>query len=96
MRNYLKLGDWNAVCKVCAFKFKASQLMLRWDGVRVCKDCYEERHPSDLYRYTGHESAPPWTSPEPTDVFTDVSGVITTELDTEIISEIGLYLFTET
>lgn len=69
-----KLGDWNAVCDVCGFKKKASELLERWDGLRVCKDDFELRHPSDLYRGpTGPESQVPWTRPEPADVSVDVT-----------------------
>ena len=73
-RSYAKKGDWNSICEVCGFKFKASRLKLRWDGLRVCSEDWEPRHPMDLYRGPiGTESQVPWTSPEPTDVLIDVS-----------------------
>lgn len=61
----LKIGDWNAICDVCGFEYKASQLKKRWDGLMVCEKDFEHRHPSDLYRFTSREKSPPWTRPEP-------------------------------
>jgi hypothetical protein len=42
------LGDTNAVCDVCGFKFKGSQLRKRWDGAMVCNKDHEPRHPQDF------------------------------------------------
>ena len=75
--NYLKLGDWNAVCEVCDFEFKASELIKRWDGVYVCKEDYEPRHPSDFYRGRTENTSVPWTRPEQ-----DGEDVSPTRLDT--------------
>lgn len=73
-RTYAKLGDYNAICEVCGFKFKASQLKDRWDGLKVCKEDWEPRHPQDMIKGPiGTESTVPWTSPEPTDVEVDVT-----------------------
>lgn len=41
------LGDSNAICDVCGFKHKASQLRKRWDGAMVCSADFELRHPQD-------------------------------------------------
>lgn len=72
MRNYYVAGDWNAICDVCGFEFKASMLKKRWDGVMVCDKDYETRHPQDFLRVAKEEIAPPWTRPEPEDVFITV------------------------
>lgn len=68
------IGDWNAICDVCGFEYKASKLRKRWDGLMVCKEDWETRHPQDLYRFPeGTESVVPWTRPEPSDTFvTDI------------------------
>lgn len=42
--------SWNAVCDVCGFEYKANELRKRWDGLMVCKDDWEVRHPLDFYR----------------------------------------------
>lgn len=42
--------NYNALCDVCQFKFKASQLRKRWDGLMVCDADWETRHPLDFYQ----------------------------------------------
>lgn len=74
-KDYLKLGDWNALCDVCGFKFKASQLRKRWDGYMVCKQDFEERHPQDLIRLPKERQAAPWVRPVPPDTFVVVKPV---------------------
>lgn len=76
--SYYKLGSYNAVCQVCGFEFKADQLKKRWDGLIVCSQDFETRHPSDLYRPPTERGPLPWTSPEPTDNTTDVDYVAST------------------
>ena len=61
-------GDWKAVCDVCAFTFKASELKDRWDGLKVCVKDWEPRHSLDLLKAPKGEKALPWTRPESTDV----------------------------
>lgn len=74
MNTIAKLGDRNVVCDVCYRKLKASELRLRWDGKRVCKEDFEVRHPSDFVRADYHEGSPEWTRPEPAaDTFVDTS-----------------------
>ena len=73
MLNYYKSGDWNAICAVCGFKYKASQLQKRWDGIYVCKDDYEVRHPQDFVRSRPDQKPLPFTSSEPDDLFTSVT-----------------------
>jgi hypothetical protein len=68
-RGYFKLGDYNAICRVCGFKRKASELKLRWDGVYVCRQDWEIRQPQDFVRGCPEEVAPEWTQPEPPDQF---------------------------
>lgn len=70
-RDYFKLGDHNTICYVCGFKRKASEMMLRWDGVYVCKEDWETRQPQDFVRSAPEETAPEWTQPEPPDNFID-------------------------
>ena len=71
--DYLKLGDWNAICAVCGFKYKASQLQKRWDGIYVCASDFESRHPQDFVRARPDQHPLPFTSPEPSDLFTSVT-----------------------
>jgi hypothetical protein len=79
MRNYLVLGQYNCICDRCGFEFKSGQLRKEWTGLMVCDGCWEPRHPQDLIRVPKEEIAPPWTRPEPAEVFVDIPEVITTE-----------------
>jgi len=58
-------GLWNAICDRCGLKFKSNQLRLEWDGLRVCDDCWEPRHPQELTRPIPDQPALPWTRPDP-------------------------------
>ena len=69
MRNYFVPGAWNAVCDRCGLKKKSFMLKEEWTGLRVCKDCYEVRHPQDLIRVPKEDTATAWSRPESTDVF---------------------------
>lgn len=62
-------GEYNAICDVCGFKYKASELTRRWDGLMVCKEDYEPRHPQDFIRPIPDQQKLEWTRPEATDTF---------------------------
>lgn len=59
-----KSGSWNAICDECGFKFKSEELKLRWDGLMVCPEDWEIRHPQELIRAIPDQSRLPWTRPE--------------------------------
>lgn len=74
-QNTLSLGDWNAECDVCGFKFKTSDLRERWDGLKCCADDWEQRHPSDFFKVPPEDQSVPYTRPPSTDAGgTDISG----------------------
>jgi hypothetical protein len=93
--NYYKPGSWNADCAVCGFRFKADELLERWDGQQVCKHDYESRHPADLLRVPKEDPSVPWTSQEPTDVFIETIDALTTEEGVELTTEEGAILQAE-
>ena len=66
-----KKGSWKCVCDVCGFEFLSQQLKKRWDGLMVCRDDWETRHPQDFVRPV-KESQVLWTRVELADVFIDV------------------------
>lgn len=70
--DYFKDGDWNGICDRCGQKYKASQLKLTWDNLRVCPRDFEVRHPQDFVKGVMDNQTPPFTVPEPPDVFVDV------------------------
>jgi hypothetical protein len=57
-------GSYNAICAVCGFKFKASELIRRWDGLLVDKACWEPRHPQEFIRAKHDEKPLPFTRPD--------------------------------
>lgn len=59
------LGDSNAICDCCGFKFKQSQLRKRWDGAMVCSKDWETRHPQDLVKARPERSIVKDARPEP-------------------------------
>ena len=65
MKNHLILGNWNALCDSCGRKFKASDLKKRWDGLIVCEEDWEQRHPQDLLRVQREQISVPWSRPYP-------------------------------
>ena len=67
--SFFKPGNWNAICYVCGFERKSSEMRLRWDGVYVCQEDWEIRQPQDFVRGLPEEIAPPWTQPEAPDQF---------------------------
>ena len=69
MRNWLKTGDYNAICDSCGRKFKASTMLKRWDGLFVCKDDWEVKHPQLSLRVQGDKQWVPIPRPEATDYF---------------------------
>jgi hypothetical protein len=63
--DYFKLGTYNAICYVCGFRRKADEMLLRWDGVYVCKEDWEIRQPQDFVRPANQDpESLPWTQPE--------------------------------
>lgn len=63
-KDYLKNGDYNAICDSCGFKFKASELRKRWDGFMVDDACWEPRHPQDFLKAVKESSQNlPWSRP---------------------------------
>lgn len=71
-RNSVEWGNWNAICDICGFKFKASEMRKKWDGTMVCKQDYEIRHPQDFLRVRGDKPSVPWARPEPDDDFVSI------------------------
>jgi hypothetical protein len=66
--SYYKRGDWLAICDVCGFRYNATELRLRWDGLRVCPKDFEVRQPQDFVRGVKDIQAPPWTRTPPEDI----------------------------
>jgi hypothetical protein len=59
-----ELGQWKCQCDRCGFWFKARQLRKEWNGLRVCGDCWEPRHPQDFVKGKADRQAPVWVRPD--------------------------------
>lgn len=80
-------GQWNVVCSRCGCQYKARQLRLEWNGLRVCSgpgtnDCWDPKHPQMSVTGKADKQAPPWTQPEGIDRFigTDVPPITQADL----------------
>lgn len=69
-----KPGDWLVECMRCGRMFKGSELLRTWDGLYVCQEDWEPKHPQLTVRGVQDITRTPWSSPEPPDVFTDDIG----------------------
>lgn len=72
-----KSGDWWICCDVCSKQIYASESLKRWDGLIVCKDDFETRHPQDLIHVRPERQTVPFTRPEPEDQFVVVDYIDT-------------------
>ncbi len=69
------LGEWSVICDISGFKCKASETVLRWDGLRVLRRFSEERQPQDFVRGVRDNPSVPWTRPEQDNDFLEVGDV---------------------
>ena len=84
-KSYLRLGSWNAICDRCGRKFKAYQLRRTWDGLMVCEDDWETRHPQELLRTVKDTQKLPWTKPEASDTFVESGNLCTLSGRTPVV-----------
>jgi len=70
-RTRYKKGDWNVIEDIGGKQVKSSKTQLRWDGHRVLKCDYEERHPQDFIRAIPDDPSVPWTRSESQDNYLD-------------------------
>jgi len=65
--SYYKKGSWNSICDRCGFEFKMHQLRKDWQGLMVCREDWEPRHPQDFLRTRPEHAGVPIARPEPED-----------------------------
>lgn len=68
-RNWFKSGEWNVWCMVCNRKIKSGEALKRWDGLIVCHEDFENRHPMDFLRTRQERITVPFSSPTSFDLF---------------------------
>jgi hypothetical protein len=72
--DFFRPGSWNNVCQQCGLVFKAEDISLEWDGLRVCPKCLDYRHPQELVRPVVDPTPPRWTSPQVDNFLTNLGG----------------------
>jgi hypothetical protein len=65
-------GEWKVVCDVCGFQFPSGDVKKRWDGLIVCHNDWETRHPQDFLKVKSETRTPPFVRTEPEPVFREV------------------------
>jgi hypothetical protein len=88
-------GDFWRICEVCGFKTRASQTTRRWDGLFVCFEDFETRHPQDFVRGRIDRQNVPNPRPEPPDVFIGPGEQLMTETGEFLFTEDGAYIEVE-
>ena len=81
-------GDFWRICDSCGFKKRASETRKRWDGLIVCADDWEPRHPQDFVKGKADWQNVPNPRLEPVNTFI---GPLQTELTADV-SASGLSL----
>lgn len=70
-------GDFYRYCDKCGFKKRASRTFRTWDGLYVCSEDFETRHPQDFVRGRKDNQNVPNARPEPVN---SIIGPLTTTL----------------
>lgn len=86
--------EYNAICDVCGWKFKASELRQRWDGYMVCDKDWEQRNILDFYKPRNDSHKLPWVRTDSTDIETTWTPAfvnVTQVLGTGTITTTGTY-----
>lgn len=72
--------DFNRICDRTGFKVKACDTLMEWNGLIVCREDWEPRHPQDFVRGKRDNQRVPHPRPEPDDVFLDANDVTPDDL----------------
>ena len=70
-------GDYWKICDRCGFRKRSSETFRTWDGLYVCREDFESRHPQDFVRGRKDLQNVPDARPEPVD---NLVGPLTTAL----------------
>ncbi len=58
------MGEWISNCDICGFRFHSSDLKENWQGLMVCREDFEVRHPQDFLKGVPDDPSVPWSRPE--------------------------------
>jgi len=67
--DFLRVGDYNAICDVCGRKFKFSRLRQKWDNTWACEQDWEPRQPQDYLRGIPDNMSVPLSRLDPPNLF---------------------------
>ena len=85
-------GKWLCICQRCGSKFLNDEVEKEWTGLLVCKKrCLDMRHPQDFVRSVPDDQSVPYTSPEPADVFVDVTYIADTVGTQDLVVPSGTF-----
>lgn len=76
---YVKGDPW-AICDVCGFKHRKSELRKRWDGLTVCEPDWEPRHPQESVRGRKDKIFVDNPKPRPADIFVEPGDITRDDL----------------
>lgn len=62
-------GDYWMICDRCGFKRRRSQMQKTWDGLWVCPEDFETRHPQDYVKGVVDKQSVPVARPEPDPIY---------------------------
>ena len=75
--DFLRVGNYNMICDKCGFKFKNTDIRVQWDGLQVCKGCWEVRQPQDFVRGVKDSQQVPIARVDASPTFTDTATSLT-------------------
>ena len=67
--DFLRVGDYNAICDVCGRKFKFSRLRQKWDNTWACEQDWEPRQPQDYLKGIMDNMSVTLSRPDPPNLF---------------------------
>ena len=82
--DFLRVGDYNAICDVCGRKFKFSRLRQKWDNTWACEQDWEPRQPQDYLKGIKDNMSVPLSRPDPPNLF--IQDVTVTEIPNIFLS----------
>lgn len=80
MKTNHRIGSYNVICDRCGFKLDAGQTRMEWQGLRVCKSCWEPRHPQDFVRGRVDKQRVPNPRPDPTPIYLTTNEITSDDL----------------
>lgn len=73
-------GDPKAICDRCGFTHNLSALRKEWTGLKVCRECWDPRHPQEFVHGVADRQSVSDPRPEPDDVFLSPGDVTAEDL----------------